>query len=94
MRTVIASLAPAAQAAEHTLLLYGDSLLAGYGLPPEEGFAAQLQAALDAAGKTYEAHIYEGANHGFHNDSTPRYDEAAAELAWSRTIDWFRQHLG
>lgn len=49
--------------------------------------------ALDAAGKTYEAHIYEGANHGFHNDSTPRYDAEAAELAWSRTIDWFNRYL-
>ncbi|SNT74000.1 YghX family hydrolase [Paracoccus seriniphilus] len=51
------------------------------------------QEALDANGKTYEAYIYEGVNHGFHNDSTPRYDEAAAELAWSRTIDWFKRHL-
>lgn len=49
--------------------------------------------ALDAAGKTYEAHIYEGANHGFHNDSTPRYDAEAAELAWQRTIDWFNRYL-
>ncbi|WP_417807156.1 YghX family hydrolase [Thioclava sp.] len=49
--------------------------------------------ALDANGKTYEAYIYEGVNHGFHNDSTPRYDEAAAELAWSRTIDWFKRYL-
>ncbi|MFN3824585.1 MAG: YghX family hydrolase [Pseudorhodobacter sp.] len=57
-----------------------------------EGWPA-YQAALDAAGKTYEAHFYEGANHGFHNDSTPRYDETAAELAWTRTIDWFRRYL-
>ena len=49
--------------------------------------------ALDAAGKTYEAHIYAGANHGFHNDSTPRYDAEAAELAWQRTIDWFNRYL-
>jgi carboxymethylenebutenolidase len=49
--------------------------------------------ALDANGKTYEAHIYKGANHGFHNDSTPRYDAEAAELAWSRTIDWFKTYL-
>lgn len=49
--------------------------------------------ALEANGKTFEAYIYEGANHGFHNDSTPRYDPEAAELAWSRTIDWFNQHL-
>jgi len=52
------------------------------------------QAALDDNGKTYEAYIYEGVNHGFHNDSTPRYDEAAAELAWSRTIDFFAKNLG
>ena len=49
--------------------------------------------ALKAAGKTYEAHFYPGTNHGFHNDSTPRYDEAAANLAWERTIAWFRCYL-
>lgn len=49
--------------------------------------------ALKAAGKTYEAHNYPGTNHGFHNDSTPRYDEAAAKLAWDRTIAWFRHYL-
>ncbi|TGN67102.1 dienelactone hydrolase family protein [Paracoccus liaowanqingii] len=57
-----------------------------------EGWPAYQQA-LDAAGTPYEAHIYEGTGHGFHNDSTPRYDAEAAELAWTRTIDWFRQHL-
>ena len=51
------------------------------------------EAALKASGKVYEAHIYEGANHGFHNDSTPRYDEAMADLAWGRTIDWFNKYL-
>jgi carboxymethylenebutenolidase len=51
------------------------------------------EAALKANGKTYEGHIYPGANHGFHNDSTPRYDETNAELAWSRTIDWFNKYL-
>lgn len=51
------------------------------------------EAALKANGKTYEAYIYPGTNHGFHNDSTPRYDKAAAELAWSRTLDWFKRHL-
>ena len=49
----------------------------------------EYEAALKAAGKTYEAHIYEGVNNGFHNDSTPRYDEAQAEMAWGRTIGWF-----
>lgn len=51
------------------------------------------EAALKAAGKTYEAHIYPGANHGFHNDSTPRYDEAAAKLAWDRTLACFARYL-
>ena len=57
-----------------------------------EGWPA-YESALKEHMKTYEAHIYPGVNHGFHNDSTPRYDEAAAELAWSRTIDWFGTHL-
>ena len=51
------------------------------------------EAALQAAGKTYTAHFYEGVNHGFHNDTTPRYDEAAATLAWDRTLAFFAQHL-
>jgi carboxymethylenebutenolidase len=51
------------------------------------------QAALEAAGKTYVMHMYEGANHGFHNDTTPRYDEAAARLAQDRTIAFFNEHL-
>ena len=51
------------------------------------------EAALKAAGTTYEAHVYPGTGHGFHNDSTLRYDEAAAKLAWERTLAWFRQHL-
>lgn len=57
-----------------------------------EGWPA-YEAALKAAGKIYEAHIYRGVNHGFHNDSTPRYDKAAAELAWSRTLAWFKRYL-
>lgn len=51
------------------------------------------EAALKAAGKTYEAHVYPGTGHGFHNDSTPRYDEAASTLAWERTLAWFRRYL-
>lgn len=51
------------------------------------------EAALKSHGKTYEAYIYPGANHGFHNDSTPRYDKDAAELAWRRTVDWFKRYL-
>ena len=38
-------------------------------------------------------HMYEGANHGFHNDSTARYDAEAAELAWQRTLAFFDEHL-
>jgi carboxymethylenebutenolidase len=57
-----------------------------------EGWPA-YETALKANHKIYEAYIYPGVNHGFHNDSTPRYDKAAAELAWSRTIDWFRKYL-
>ena len=57
-----------------------------------EGWSA-YEAALKANDKVYEAYIYSGVNHGFHNDSTPRYDEQAAELAWSRTIEWFRRYL-
>ena len=49
--------------------------------------------ALKANGVTYNAYVYEGANHGFHNDTTPRYDEAAAKLAWQRTLDLFNKYL-
>jgi carboxymethylenebutenolidase len=58
-----------------------------------EGWPA-YEAALNAAGTPYEAHVYPGANHGFHNDTTPRYDEAAANLAWDRTIAFFKANLG
>ena len=51
------------------------------------------EAALKANGVKYQAHFYPGTQHGFHNDTTPRYDEAAAKLAWSRTLDFFKQHL-
>lgn len=57
-----------------------------------EGWPA-YEAALKANNKVYEAWIYPGVNHGFHNDSTPRYDEAAAELAWKRTLGWFDKYL-
>jgi carboxymethylenebutenolidase len=49
--------------------------------------------ALKANHVTYTAYIYEGANHGFHNDTTPRYDEAAAKLAWQRTLDFFNKYV-
>jgi carboxymethylenebutenolidase len=54
---------------------------------------ADYEAALKANNKQYTMHMYEGANHGFHNDTTPRYDEAAAKLAWQRTLDFFKEHL-
>jgi carboxymethylenebutenolidase len=49
--------------------------------------------ALQEHHKRYTAYMYEGANHGFHNDTTPRYDEAAAKLAWQRTLDFFNKNL-
>jgi len=51
------------------------------------------EAALKAASVRYEGYVYPAANHGFHNDTTPRYDEAAARLAWQRTIAWFNKYL-
>ncbi len=51
------------------------------------------EAALKAAGKPYEMHVYPGTLHGFNNDTTPRYDAAAASLAWERTIAFFNTHL-
>jgi carboxymethylenebutenolidase len=51
------------------------------------------EAALKANHVSYTMHMYEGANHGFHNDTTPRYDEAAAKLAWQRTLEFFNKHL-
>jgi len=56
------------------------------GWPPYE-------AALKENGKKYQGFVYENVNHGFHNNTTPRYDKAAAELAWKRTIGFFREHL-
>ncbi|MGB3852456.1 MAG: dienelactone hydrolase family protein [Tunicatimonas sp.] len=51
------------------------------------------EAALKANDKQYTAHVYPGVNHGFHNNTTPRYDEAAAELSWQRTMDFFKEKL-
>ena len=51
------------------------------------------EAALKENNKSYEAFMYTNANHGFHNDTTPRYDEEAAKLAWNRTIDFFSKNL-
>jgi carboxymethylenebutenolidase len=52
-----------------------------------------FDAALTAAQVQHEGYVYAGANHGFHNDTTPRYDEAAAKLAWQRTLDWLNKYL-
>ena len=52
-----------------------------------------FEAALKANNKKFELHVYPGTVHGFHNDTTPRYDDAAAKLAWSRTLAWFGTHL-
>ena len=52
-----------------------------------------FDAALTQAHVPHEGHIYKGANHGFHNDTTPRYDEAAAKEAWGHTLDWFDKYL-
>jgi carboxymethylenebutenolidase len=57
-----------------------------------EGWPA-YEAALKANNINYEMKMYEKVNHGFHNDSTPRFDKEAAELSWKRTVDFFNQHL-
>jgi carboxymethylenebutenolidase len=62
--------------------------------PGVNGGWPDYEAALQAHGKPYEAHFYPGTLHGFHNDTTPRYDPEAAALAWERTVAFFRTHLG
>ena len=52
------------------------------------------EAALKANGVKYQIFIYPGTQHGFNNDTTPRYDKAAATLAWQRTIDFLKKNLG
>jgi carboxymethylenebutenolidase len=52
-----------------------------------------FEAALKSANVSYQRHLYPGTQHGFHNDTTPRYDEAAAKLAWGRTLEFFNKHL-
>ncbi len=54
---------------------------------------AAYEAALKANSKPYTIYTYEGTQHGFHNDTTPRYDEAAAKLAWQRTVEFFNKNL-
>jgi carboxymethylenebutenolidase len=52
-----------------------------------------FEEALKAANVKYERHLYPGTQHGFHNDTTPRYDAASAKLAWERTIAFFNNHV-
>jgi carboxymethylenebutenolidase len=54
---------------------------------------ATYESALKANNKVYTLHMYEGKQHGFHNDTTPRYDETAAKLAWTRTLEFFNKYL-
>jgi len=54
----------------------------------------EFEAALQAAAVVYVRHLYPGTQHGFHNDTTPRFDQAAAELAWKRTLAFLAEHLG
>ena len=53
----------------------------------------KYEQALKAAHVSYQAYVYPGVEHGFNNDTTPRYDAAAAKLAWRRTVAFFNQHL-
>ena len=53
----------------------------------------EYEAALKSNNIRYQAHVYPKTNHGFHNDTTPRFDESAAKLAWQRTIEHFNKHL-
>ena len=57
------------------------------------GMWPAYETALKAAGVKHEAHVYAGTQHGFHNDTTPRFDEAAAKLSWQRTVDHFNKTL-
>lgn len=66
--------------------------LAGLDERVNAGYPAYVEALLEH-GKEFSVHTYEGANHGFHNDTTPRYDEEDARLAQERTIDFFDEHL-
>ena len=61
--------------------------------PRINGMWPAYEAALKAAGVRYEAYRYPGTQHGFHNNSTPRYREEAAKLAWSRTVAFFKQYV-
>jgi carboxymethylenebutenolidase len=70
-----------------------DFVAAANWLKSQPGGWPAFDAALTQAHVTHEGRIYKGANHGFHNDTTPRYDEAAAKEAWQRTLVWFDTYL-
>ena len=57
------------------------------------GMWPAFETALKAAGVPHQLNVYPGTQHGFHNNSTPRYNEAAAKLSWERTVAHFKQHL-
>ena len=80
--------------AEDTAMIKAPLMLhfAGLDKRVNEGWPA-YEAALKQNHIDYLAYMYEGVNHGFHNNTTPRFDEAAASLAWKRTIDFFREKL-
>jgi len=65
---------------------------AGLDTRVNEGWPA-YEKALKENNKKYTAYMYDGVNHGFHNDSTPRFDKPAAELAWQRTVEFFKANL-
>ena len=54
---------------------------------------AGVRGGAEGGGRAYEMHNYPGTQHGFHNNSTPRYNEAAAKLAWERTVAFFKKHV-
>lgn len=81
--------ADAVQAIQAPLLLH----YAGLDQRINAGIPA-YEAALKATGKTLTVHLYPNVNHAFNNDTSSRYDKAAADLAWSRTVDFFKQQLG
>ncbi|HYR42083.1 MAG TPA: dienelactone hydrolase family protein, partial [Terriglobia bacterium] len=81
---------PAADVAKikaHMLIQY-----AGMDERIDAGWPA-YEAALKANKVHYEQYTYAGAQHGFNNDTTPRFDEASAKLAWQRTMDWFNKYV-
>ena len=63
-------------------------------VPFQVAWVGKNEEDLKAAKVDYRMHMYPGTNHGFHNDSTARYDEENAALAWERTLAFFKKHLG